>query len=103
MRLVFGLQPEQARTLAGARIDHRQELLAGARGAEQQPAAAVGHDLLDAGALGQAERGRQFPDRPLVGVSPEQDQHQEQGGAGDQRDPAGDDKGLEQVRDGVHL
>ncbi len=55
--LVFGLQPEQARTLAGARIDHGKELLAGARGAEQQPAAAIGHDLLHGAPLGRRACG----------------------------------------------
>jgi hypothetical protein len=84
------------------RIDHRQKLRARAVGAEQDQTPAVNHDLLDAGARGQAQRLRGSLHHRAVIARTCHDQHREQNRARDQGDAAGDHKHLEDARDVVH-
>ena len=96
------LDPQQAQALAGHRIDHGEELRARAVEAEQDQAAAVDHDLLDAGAGRQPQDLRRLLHDRIAIARPHHEQRDEHDGAGHQRDPARDHKGLEEARDVVH-
>ena len=96
------LDTQQAQAFARRRIHHGKELRARPVGAEHDETPAIHHDLIDAGAGGQAQCLRiPLHDRTVIARA-RHDQHREQNRARDQGDTAGDHKGLEDARDVVH-